>query len=85
MPSTSDSDTANLDSVIVHTCGKSGYCDFRPSQNTAIKCFLQGRMFSLAYRPAAESRCREWKGLAWRAGIPKNSDRAIIVPAAIRE
>ena len=64
MSSTSDSDTANLDNVIVHACGKLGYCDVRPSQHTAIKCFLEGKDAFIAYRPAAESRCREWKGLA---------------------
>ena len=41
--SDSDSDTANLDCVIVHACGKLGYCDVRPSQHTAISCFLQGK------------------------------------------
>ena len=52
----SEEDTANLDSVIAHTCGRLGYPDIRPSQHTAIKSFLQGKdvfmvLFYLAYPP----------------------------------
>ena len=41
--SSSKEDTANLDSMIAHTCGRLGYPDIRPSQHTAIKSFLQGK------------------------------------------
>ena len=39
--SSSEEDTANLDSVIAHACGRLGYPDISPSQHTAIKSFLQ--------------------------------------------
>ena len=40
----SEEDTANLDSVIAHACRRLGYPDIRPSQHTAMKSFLQGKI-----------------------------------------
>ena len=88
MSSTSDSDTANLDSVIVRACGKLGYCDVRPSQHTAIKCFLQvkdvficlptgsGKSLQRMERPSVSVR-------VYQKVLIELLSYSIIVPAAI--
>ena len=70
--------------VIVHTCGKLGYCDVCPNQQTAIKCILQGKdVFICLPTGSAKSLCNAALPYAFDGLYGRESSIVIVVPPLI--